>query len=320
MISTDDLVFFATIAGSHSLAEAARRLNVTPPAVTQRLRALETRVGVNLVDRTSRGLTLTDEGELLASEGIAIIEAVDDLAERLARRTTQVRGHLRIAAPHGFGRRHVAPIVQDFARRHASATVTLELSDSPIRQMSESWDIVVHIGALPESDRLVTTLATNRRILCAAPDYLANSPSIDKPEDLLLHRCLALRENNEDVTLWRFTHPSHGAATVRIKPTMSTNDGEVIRDWALSGAGIIVRSEWDVASDLAAGRLHQILPQWSPPSADVVALVHARRGRSSRANMFLQSLRAALSSPPWLRQTPLPPHVNPCDPPPFPSI
>lgn len=299
MISTDDLVFFATIADSHSLAEAARRLNVTAPAVTQRLRALETRVGVNLVDRTSRGLTLTDEGELLVSEGAAIIEAVDDLSERLARRTTQVRGHLRIAAPHGFGRRYIAPIVRDFAQRHSSATVTLELSDSPIRQMSESWDIVVHIGALPESDRLVTTLAPNRRILCAAPHYLESTPAIERPEDLVHHRCLALRENNEDVTLWRFTHPKHGMATVRIKPIMSTNDGDVIRDWALSGAGIIVRSEWDVAGSLATGELRQILPQWSPPPADVVALVHARRGRSSRANVFLQSLRAALSGPPW---------------------
>lgn len=301
MISTDDLAFFGMIATSHSLAEAARRLNVTAPAVTQRLRALEMRVGVNLVDRNSRGLTLTDEGELLASEGGAIIEAMDDLAERLARRTRQVRGNLRIAAPHGFGRRHIAPIVQDFAQRHPAATVTLELSDSPIREMSESWDIVVHIGALPESDRLVTTLAANRRILCAAPGYLKSVPRIDKPDDLALHRCLALRENNEDVTLWRFTHPTLGSATVRIKPTMSTNDGEVIRDWALSGAGIIVRSEWDVANDLAAGRLQQILPQWSPPTADVVALVHARRGRSSRANVFLQTLREAFSLPPWLR-------------------
>lgn len=303
MISTEDLTFFAMIAASPSLAEAARRLNVTAPAVTQRLRALELRVGVTLVDRTSRGLNLTDEGELLASEGRSIIEAMDDLSESLARRTTQVRGHLRIAAPHGFGRRYVAPIVHAFAQRHPAAAVTLELSDSPTRQMSESWDIVVHIGALPESDRLVTTLAPNRRFLCAAPHYLACHPPIERPEDLGRHRCLALRENNEDVTLWRFTHPTLGSATVRINPTMSTNDGEVIRDWALSGAGIIVRSEWDVARDLATERLHHVLPQWSLPSADVVVLLHARRGRSSRANVFLQSLREALASPPWLRPT-----------------
>ncbi len=301
MISTDDLGFFHVVANSPSLAEAARKLNVTPPAVTQRLRALEVRVGVKLIDRTSRGLSLTDEGELIASEGAAIIGAIDDLSERLASRTSQVRGHLRIAAPHGFGRRFVAPVAQAFAKEHPAISVALELSDSPIRQMSESWDVVVHIGALPESDRLVTTLAPNRRILCAAPEYLEQNASIQKPDDLASHRCLALRENNEDVTLWRLAHPKHGKATVRIKPSMSSNDGEVVRDWALAGLGIIVRSEWDVAGDLAAGRLHEVLPRWSAPAADVVALLHARHGRSGRTSAFLQALRETLASPPWRR-------------------
>ncbi|WP_311270350.1 LysR family transcriptional regulator [Sphingobium sp. WCS2017Hpa-17] len=299
MISTDDLTFFHMIAGSPSLAEAARRLNVTPPAVTQRLRALEAKVGVKLIDRTSRGLSLTDEGELVASEGATIIGAIDDLSEQLASRTSQVRGHLRIAAPYGFGRRHIAPIVQKFTEDHPTASATLELSDSPIRQMSESWDIIVHIGALPESDRLVTTLAPNRRILCAAPTYLANVDPIENPMDLAAHRCLALRENNEDVTLWRFSHVRHGKVTVRIKPNLSSNDGEIIRDWALAGLGVIVRSEWDVAEDLAAGRLTEILPNWSLPAADVVALLHARTGRSGRTNVFLQSLRNRLSPAPW---------------------
>lgn len=301
MLSTDDLTFFNVIAGAPSLAEAARRLNVTPPAVTQRLRALETRVGVKLIERTSRGLSLTDEGELIASEGAVIIGAINELSERLASRTSQVRGNLRVAAPFGFGRRYVAPVAQEFAKKHAAASVTLDLSDSPIRQMSESWDIVVHIGALPESDRLVSTLAPNNRVLCAAPEYLECSAPIREPHDLAFHRCLALRENNEDVTLWRFAHPKHGKVTVRIKPNMSSNDGEIVRDWALAGLGIIVRSEWDVAEDLAAGRLQAILPCWSQPAADVVVLLHARHGRSVRTNAFLQMLRESLASPPWRR-------------------
>ncbi|WP_375195191.1 LysR family transcriptional regulator [Sphingobium sp.] len=299
MISTDDLAFFHMVAGSPSLAEAARRLNVTPPAVTQRLRALESKVGVKLIDRTSRGLSLTDEGELVASEGATIIGAIDNLSERLASRTSQVGGHLRVAAPYGFGRRHVAPVVQQFAVDHPAVSATLELSDNPARQMAESWDIIVHIGALPESDRLVTTLATNRRILCAAPAYLASAGPIVNPSDLAAHKCLALRENNEDVTLWRFSHARQGKATVRIKPGLASNDGEIIRDWALAGLGVIVRSEWDVAEHLAAGRLTEILPDWSLPSADVVALLHARQGRSGRTNVFLQLLRDSLCPVPW---------------------
>lgn len=299
MITTEDLTFFQVLARSPSLAEAARSLNVTAPAVTQRLRALEARVGVKLVDRNSRGLSLTDEGELIASEGLEIIGAIEDLAERLASRTSRIRGHLRVAAPYGFGRRHVSPVVETFAKAHPATTVTLELSDSPIRQVHESWDIVVHIGALPESDRLVTTLAPNRRILCAAPGYLENSPAIAMPHDLIDHRCLALRENNEDVTLWRFRHAEKEPMTVRVKPAMSSNDGEIVRDWVLAGLGVMVRSEWDVAGDLAAGRLVEILPDWALPSADVVALVHARSGRSGRANAFLDYLRDALARVPW---------------------
>lgn len=299
MITTEDLTFFQVLARSPSLAEAARRLNVTAPAVTQRLRALEGRVGVKLVDRNSRGLSLTDEGELIASEGLEIIGAIEDLAERLASRTSQIRGHLRVAAPYGFGRRYVSPVVEAFAKAHPATTITLELSDSPIRQAGESWDIVVHIGALPESDRLVTTLAPNRRLLCAAPAYLEENPAILTPEDLIAHRCLALRENNEDVTLWRFSHREKERATVRIKPSMSSNDGEIVRDWALCGLGIMVRSEWDVAADLAAGRLREVLPDWSLPDADVVALLHARHGRSGRASAFLQSLRRAMGAVSW---------------------
>lgn len=299
MITTDDLIFFQVLARSPSLAEAARSLNVTAPAVTQRLRALEARVGVRLVDRNSRGLSLTDEGELIASEGLAIIGAIEDLAERLASRTSQIRGHLRVAAPYGFGRRYVSPVVESFAKAHPATTVTLELSDSPIRQVNESWDIVVHIGALPESDRLVTTLAPNRRILCAAPAYLESSPPLATPHDLVDHRCLALRENNEDVTLWRLRHEGKEPTTVRIKPAMSSNDGGIVRDWALAGLGVMVRSEWDVAGDLAAGRLVEILPGWALPCADVVALVHARNGRSGRASAFLDDLRNALTKVPW---------------------
>lgn len=299
MINNDDLLFFQVLAASSSLAEAARKLNVTPPAVTQRLRALEARIGVKLVDRTSRGLALTDEGELIADEGAAITLALEQLSERLSLRTNQVRGNLRIAAPYGFGRHYVAPVVQAFAAAHSGVSVTLDLFESPDRQTANSWDLIIHIGALGDSERLVTTLAPNRRILCAAPAYLAAQAQLRHPRDLLAHRCLALRENNEDVTLWRFNHTSGDPVTVRVKPTMSSNDGEIVRQWALAGMGIMVRSEWDVADDLASGRLEEVLTEWSCPGADVVALLNTKQGRSRRTSAFLEALRTSLAGPPW---------------------
>lgn len=299
MITSDDLAFFGVVSASASLADAARKLNVTPPAITQRLKALEERIGVRLVDRTSRGLNLTDEGELLASEGASIVDLIERLGDRLGGRTSQVRGKLRIAAPHGFGRQFVAPVAQEFARQHPEATVSLELSDHPNVLTSDGWDLVVHIGALASTNRLMTTLASNRRILCAAPDYLDAHPPISQPEDLQRHRCLVVQENNEDVTLWRFSHARHGVRTIRVKPSMATNDGTIMRSWAKAGLGIIVRSEWDVADDIASGALVPILPEWETPGADVVALLSPRHGRTRRASVFLEMMKRSLDPLPW---------------------
>jgi DNA-binding transcriptional LysR family regulator len=299
MISSDDLAFFAVVAGSRSLAESARKLNITPPAVTQRLRALESKAGVRLVDRSRRQLTLTDEGELVAAHGRTVAHAIDALTEALGDRRKVVKGHLRIGAPLGFGRTYVAPAISRFASEHPGVTVTLDLRDHPRSQTLTSYDVVIHIGAPAPSSQIVKTLAPNRRILCASPDYLANAPAIRAPSDLRAHRCLVVRENDEDVTLWRFGRAREEAVTVRIDPSMSSNDGTIVRDWALAGRGIAMRSEWDVAEDLAAGRLTEILSQWAAPAADVTAMVGARAGRSARITAFLAFLRGELTPCPW---------------------
>jgi DNA-binding transcriptional LysR family regulator len=297
MLSSDDLAFFLVLAGAKSLAEAARTLNVTPPAVTQRLRSLEERVGTRLVDRSGRRLSLTEEGSLVASHGRVVTDAIETLCEVLADRRGTVSGHLSVAAPHGFGRVHVAPVLDAFAREHAKVTVALELSEHPAARLIDSFDVVVHIGPPARMDDIVTTLAPNRRILCASPDYLDNASTIRSPRDLPDHRCLAIRENDEDVTLWRFHGPRQ--EIVRINPVLSSNDGAVIREWALAGQGILIRSEWDIADDLAAGRLKEVLADWQIASADVVALLGSRHRRSARTTAFLQMLRQSLTPPPW---------------------
>jgi DNA-binding transcriptional LysR family regulator len=301
MLSSDDLAFFAVLADSRSLAQAARRLNVTPPAISQRLRALEARVGVRLIDRTTRHLSLTDEGALVAAHARVVADALADLSEALASRTRKVSGHLRVAASHGFGRVYVAPVAEAFASLHPAATITLDLSDHPGAQLVESHDLVVHIGPAGPLSQIVTTLAPNRRFLCASRAYLDSAEPIQEPADLTRHRCLIVRENEEDVTLWRFHRPGQAPATVRIRPARSSNDGAVVRDWTLAGRGITVRSEWDVAEDLREGRLTRVLPQWEAPPADVVAMLGSRHGRSARATSFLDMLRESLHPPPGRR-------------------
>jgi DNA-binding transcriptional LysR family regulator len=303
MINSDDLRFFAAIQNSPSLAAAARQLNVSAPAVTQRLRALETRLGVHLVYRNSRQLTLTEEGELFAEHGSKIVQSMSELTEALAERRGEVTGHLTILAPLGFGRRHIAPLVAEFQNTHPRLRMDLILTDRLGRTPASAWDLAIHVGSLQEAtpSLSVRQLATNQRFLCAAPAYLDKHPTPAEPADLHSHACIALRENDEDVTLWRFRSKSIGdEKAVRIEPMLASNDGEVAKAWALAGRGFIIRSEWDVAEDLRAGRLVRALKDYELPDAPIVALIGTRRdARVARTRKFLDELGKHFRRPPW---------------------
>ncbi|ANN66699.1 LysR family transcriptional regulator [Bordetella bronchialis] len=299
MLSSEDLRFFLTVAAARSLADAARTLDVTPPAVTQRLAALEKRLGIRLVERTGRRVGLTDEGHLLAARGRRICDEIGLLADALGSRRGVVAGHLRVLAPLGFGHRYVAPAVARVRRDHPEVTATLTLSDRPGRHAEDSWDVMVHIGELRDSALVMQRIASNRRILCAAPAYLRRRGAPSRPQDLRDHECIALRENDEDVTLWRFTGAQGETASVRIDPVLASTEGSVVHDWAVAGMGIMVRSEWDVAGDLRAGRLVALLPAWRLPDADVIALLPSREVRSARTSQFLACLRAQVRAHPW---------------------
>ena len=306
MLAPDDLRFFAAVATATTLAAAARALDVSPPAVTQRLRALEVRLGVQLVDRRGRLLALTNEGELLAERGREILGSLGELTDALSERRSVVTGHLRLAAPLGFGRRHIAPVVGRFQAIHPQVRVDLILTDRLSRSPAESWDIAVHVGQLDDATPglSVRHLAPNERILCCSPDYLARQGAPRTPEDLREHACIVLRENDEDVTLWRFRSlDSRDELHLRVAPRLASNDGEVVKAWALSGYGIIVRSEWDVADDLRAGRLIKVLQDHHLPAAPIVALLGTRReARAARTRRFLDELTASFQQPEWRRK------------------
>lgn len=304
MLTTDDLRFFAAVARATSLAAAARDLNVSPPAVTQRLRALEARLHVHLVDRSGRHLTLTDEGELLAERGRQVLDGLSEIDDALAERRGEVRGHLRIVASLGFGRRYVAPVVAAFQVGHPELKIDLALSDRLGGVPgSGGWDLAIHVGETDQAapGLIMRSLAPNDRWVCAAPSYLRRYGAPETPGALRKHTCIALRENDEDVTLWRFR--SEGAADeerVRVEPNLASNDGEVVRSWALAGRGIIVRSEWDLVEDVRAGRLVRLLTNRILPAAPVVALLGARRqARAARTGRFLDALQQSLEPVPW---------------------
>jgi len=301
MLNSDDLAFFLTLATAQTMADAARRLDVTPSAVTQRLSGLEKRLGLGLIDRSGRRMALTDEGEMLAEQARRICADLAGLADALASRRGHVSGHLQVVAPLGFGQRYIAPLVARLRRANPEVTASLMLTDRPASLAADTWDVMVHIGELRDSSLVMHKLARNRRLLCAAPAYLKQRGTPRHPDELHEHDCIALRENDEDVTLWRFRHRDGKTATVRIEPALACNDGGTARQWAQAGMGIMVRSEWDVADQLRQGRLAELLPDWRLPDADIVALVASRKARSARTEHLLKSLHELGRNAPWLR-------------------
>jgi DNA-binding transcriptional LysR family regulator len=290
MTDSFEIRFLLVIRESKSLLEASRKLGLTPSAVTQRLQQMERKLDIRLVDRSARQLRFTDEGELLCARGAELLEQFDALLEDLHARRKGFVGKLKINAPFGFGRQYVAPAVAAFKNLHPEVDIALTLSDQPMVEASDRFDVVIHIGQLGMSNLVGRTLAPNRRFVCASPAFLERQGPIKTPEQLAELPCIALRENNEDVTLWQFTR-GRKTRSVRIRPTLSSNDGGVIRQWGCEGQGIILRSEWDVADALAKGTLVRLLPAWKLPDADVVALTHQREGLPERTRNFMRFLQ-----------------------------
>lgn len=296
-----DLRFFVILTESGSLAEAARRLDVSASAVSQKLQQLESRLGTQLAHRSTRRFGLTEEGELFHAGALSLLAEMERLVDTLRERSGQVAGTLHVCGPLGFGRRYLAAAIADFQTLHPRLMVSLTLSDVVSAADANRFDLIVHIGALTDSSTVAYPIAPNRRFLCAAPHYLARRPPPREPKELAAHDCIVLRENHEDVTLWRLRRKRSEVA-VRVPAILSSNDGDVAMQWALAGKGVIMRSEWDVADSLATGRLVRLLADWSLPDADVVALVASRTGLSARVKLFLAFLQERFKPvPPWRR-------------------
>lgn len=299
MITLDDLRFVEALSRTGSLSAAARALDVTPPALSMRLKKLEQGLGINLVVRSSRRLRFTSEGERLVHEAQAVLARVEALADTLGREG--LGGSLRVVAPFGFGRVHVAPLVALFAREHPQVRMSLDLSETPWSAAADA-DVVVHIGAVRDSSWVAHLLARNARWVCASPDYLRRHGTPAHPRALSDHACLCVRENEEDVTLWRYRKRGASGRTeaIRVNAALTSNNGEVVRDWAAAGLGVVLRSEWDAGPRVKRGELQRILTGFDFEGADVLALVPTRRGISARVSRFVEFLKSRFQpKPPW---------------------
>ncbi|MFY3245357.1 LysR substrate-binding domain-containing protein, partial [Achromobacter xylosoxidans] len=266
-------------------------LDLTPPAATKRLAQLEARLGVRLVNRTTRSISLTPEGETYLHYATRILADVREMEEVVSSSGSVPKGLLRINATLGFGRTAIAPIVSEFALHHPQVEVQLDVTDRPIDLVESGVDLGIRFGALPDQRLVARRVLSNRRFLCAAPRYLARHGTPASLRDLADHQCIIHRQNEDAYGVWRFTRDGR-AETVKVHGALSSNDGDIVLNWALDGHGILVRSEWDLAKYLESGRLRVVLPEFILPSADLFVYYPSNRDLSARTRAFIDFLMA----------------------------
>jgi len=292
-IQPADLSFFCALAGAGSLSGAARELGITTSAVSKHLSLMESRLGVALLTRTTRRMGLTPEGELYLEQARRILGDIHALEEQLGAARSTPKGLLRINATLGFGRSHIGPLVSRFVQKHPQVQAQLQLSVNPPALTDDAYDVCIRFGAPPDARVIARRIAPNRRLLCAAPAYLARRGTPREPRELMQHDCIGIRQGEEAYGVWRLTQGRSRAArseAVRIRTKLSTNDGEIAVKWALDGHGILMRAEWDIARYLQSGRLVAVLPQWVTPDADIHAVYPQRHQHAARVRAFVDFL------------------------------
>jgi len=291
------MAFFILLLRAGSFSAAGRELDISTPAVSKRLTQLEARLGVHLLNRTTRRIGLTPEGEIYAAHARRILTDIDTMEQLVSNAAGSPRGLLRVNATLGFGRSQIAPLISDFVKRHPDIQVQLQLTVNPPALSEDSFDICIRFGEPPDARVIARRIASNRRLLCAAPAYLTRHGTPEVPKDLAQHNCIGIRQGDDAYGIWHLTSNKRTDA-IRVRGTLSTNDGEIAVNWALAGHGILMRAEWDIAKYLRSGRLRQVLENWQLPPADIYAVYPQRHKSAARVQAFVDFVVAAFSVKP----------------------
>lgn len=277
---------FVSVASRGSLTAAAAAEGIAPGVVSRRLDALEARLGVKLLLRTTRRVTLTFEGSAYLEDCQRILRELGDAEASVSLGGVKARGHLRLSAPAGFGRRHVAPLIMQFLDANPEVTVSLDLSDRLVDLVNEGIDCAIRVGELTDSSLVSIRLAENRRVVVASPDYLARQGTPRTLADLASHNCLSLGQQRG----WLFRD---GAENVSIKVSglLECNDGAVLHEWALAGRGLAWRSLWEVGDDLKSGALVSVLDEFAAPPTGIHAVFPQRKYLPLRVRLLIDHLK-----------------------------
>lgn len=289
----DDLRIFCHVVRKQSFAASALEMGVSKALVSKRIAILEGVLNVKLLHRTTRKVTLTEDGHIINDWALRILEDVEQMNEAVSTAKIVPRGTLRICAGTGFGRNYVARALSALATRYPALEVQLELLDRPVDMVAEGFDLDIRVGELRESNMIARRIADNFRVFCASPGYLDTHGRPEMLDDLTRHKCLAIRERDQEFGRWKVKGPN-GTQTVRISGPLSANNGEAVLHWAIDGHGIALRSIWDVARFLKSGELERVLPDYQQ-EADVWAVYPSRLSGSAKVRVCVLFLEGWLA-------------------------
>lgn len=283
-----DLRVFCLVARKSGFAAAADALGASPAYVSKRIQLLEGCLGVKLLHRSTRRVTVTEAGERVYRWAQTILNDLDHMVEEVSETRLAPRGLIRISSSFGFGRVHVAPALSILAERYPELEIRFDVSDRLVDLVGEGIDLDIRVGNGIAPQLIARRLASNRRILCASPAYLERRGTPKHLDDLASHNCLVIKERDHPFGVWRLTGPD-GSTSVRVTGPLAANHGEIVHQWALAGRGIMLRSLWDVHAAVNMGRLVHILPGFSQP-ADVWAVYPARLTASAKLKVCVEFL------------------------------
>jgi LysR family transcriptional regulator, transcriptional activator for dmlA len=290
---TEDLKLFCAVVRNLSFVATAKEWGCSPALVTKRISLLESALKVRLLHRTTRRVSVTEDGQTVFRWAQRILEDFEEMRQAVSSAKTTPHGSLRISTSTGFGRIRVAPALSELAGLYPSLRIHLEILDRPVDMLGEGFDIDVRIGGVYEPNLIVKRLAANRRILCAASSYLERCGTPRKLSDLSEHQCIVNRERDLPFGVWRLTGP-RGLETVKVSGPLSANNGEIVHRWGLDGHGIILRSTWDLSASFKTGHLVRVLPEYHQ-DAEVCAVYPIRLTESAKVRVCVQFLRKKLN-------------------------
>jgi len=312
MVDISDWGVFARAAELGSLSAAGRDLRLSAAVVSNRLAKLEKHLGVRLLNRTTRRVSMTEEGEIFYGHCTRILKEIETVEAAVTAGREQPRGAVTVTAPAGFGRRHVAPFVPRFTALYPDIQLRLHLTDRLTDLVESGTDLAIRIADLKSFSFIARKLAPNRRVLVASPAYLAARGEPLAPDDLLGHNCLLLRFPGSQQYQWNLKG-SDGPRSLSVSGNMDSDNGEVLTDWCRDGAGIALKSYWEVGEDIAAGLLKTVLPGWPPAAHAIYAVYPGGRLLPPRVRAFIDFLAQLYKPEPYWESGAPPPVEQPAE-------